>query len=201
MIKTRTKRITLNSNSIFIESGTYFWDLDMLFKEIENLPKYEYDPKNNILDSTFEADCTYYPSFTTNFLSFCLKYDKLPSINQLLTYYISENKIEKIGQYLCFENTKDKKKKKYNIDHVKNHIIRSYPSLIREFQIFIGLSFINRNGEGKIDFDVVYDTNYDNKGLDIVIEQKGKAIFGIKIYYAWIIFIETFEMAVKFIAI
>ncbi len=110
------------------------------------------------------------PYFAHSFYYFIYINDIIPNENQLIETYKSINNIVQDEDFLIIEN------QKVNKNGVINRLLRSYPSLVRDFHFF------KLCQESKKFDSVKYSLKKDVfEGTDLIIEQAGK-IFCVSIF-------------------
>ncbi len=126
-------------------------------KKLEGI---EYSGGHKAIDKKVENSNI--PYFSIAFFYFVFQNDTIPSEEELLRTYIKINNIEENLDFLIIAS------KKYSVDGVKNRMLRSYPSLIRDFHFFKLCQESRR-------FDAVkYSTRKDIfEGIDLLIVYKG----------------------------
>ncbi|SDQ27478.1 hypothetical protein [Flagellimonas zhangzhouensis] len=154
----------------FFEREAYLLKPSLLdSKKIEeNLKGIKYSGQGRTVDK--EVENSNIPYFATTFFHFVFTYDRIPNETELMQHYIVLNQISEDGQFLQF------KAKPLSKNGVENRLLRSYPSLVRDFHFF-KLCTESKN------FDAVkYSLKVDiEDGVDLMIQQNEK-IFCVSIF-------------------
>ena len=156
------KDIKFMNNEVFLLKNTGI-TLEQCIVQIKDI-KYDvyYDPYRCEKDDMVEN--TQFPPIIFAFYSFIFYKHKIPTPEELIDNYFSINGKE----ITTYENNVIYRGIKYKRNALIGRILRTYPSLIRDFHFYLLL--VKENCFDK----VIYSCKTDIEGKDIIIKHKGK---------------------------
>lgn len=156
------KDVKFMNNEVFLLKNTGI-TLEQCLSQIKNI-KYDayYDPYRCEKDDTVEN--TQFPPIIFAFYSFVFYKQKIPTPEELVDNYfsINEKEITICKDSIIFREKEYKKKA------LIGRILRTYPSLIRDFHFYLLL--VRENCFDK----VIYSCRTDIEGKDIIVKHRGK---------------------------
>ncbi len=156
------KDVKFMNNEVFLLKNIGI-TLEQCLSQIKNI-KYDayYDPYRCEKDDTVEN--TQFPPIIFAFYAFVFYKQKIPTPEELVDSYFSTNEkeIAICKDSIIFRGKEYKKKA------LIGRILRTYPSLIRDFHFYLLL--VRENCFDK----VIYSCKTDIEGKDIIVKHKGK---------------------------
>ena len=145
----------------------YLKDYDISVKELEaQIEKIKYVSvyENYKYLKDNEVENTQFPAVAFVFYKFFFLCNRIPDTDEIISSYFFTYKtdLQDCGDTVLFEN------RKYNKKALVGRILRTYPSLIRDFHF--NLSLVE---DGSFD-KVIYSYQKDIKGIDITVEHNKK---------------------------
>lgn len=122
-----------------------------------------YEPYKTVKDET-GVEKTHFPSINIVFYKYIFEMGKVPYPETLIDEYFDyyHDLIEIDSAYVHYIS------KRFSYDAVVGRILRSYPSLIRDFDFFLKLN------ESHCFDQVIYSCQLDISGKDIILRKNGK---------------------------
>lgn len=156
------KDIKFMNNEVFLLKNAGI-TLEQCIDQIRDI-KYDayYDPYRYEKDDTVEN--TQFPPIIFAFYSFVFYKQKIPTPEELVKNYfsINEKEIAVFNDGIIFRG------REYKKDALIARVLRTYPSLIRDFHFYLLL--VRENCFDK----VIYSCKTDIEGKDIIVKHKGK---------------------------
>ena len=149
----------LNNRQVY-----YLKDYDITVKKLEaQIEKIKYDAvycnyKNH---KDTDVENTQFPAVAFVFYKFFFLSDRIPDADEIITSYFLtySSDLQDCGDTVLFQG------RKYNKNALVGRILRTYPSLIRDFHFYLSLV-----EDGSFD-KVIYSYQNDIKGIDITVIQ------------------------------
>lgn len=154
----------LNNRQVY-----YLKDYDISVKEIETQIKkikYESVYENYKNFKCPEVEKAQFPAIAFVFYKFFFLCNRIPDTEEIISsyFYTYNADFKDCGDTVLFQGNKYEKKA------LIGRILRTYPSLIRDFHFYLSLV-----EDGSFD-KVIYSLQNDIKGVDIIIEHNKKAM-------------------------
>lgn len=156
--------VKFKNDRVFLlkEHGITLHDYEKQLSKIDYNSVYE---KYKELKDENGAEKEKFPPVNIVFYSHLFEYKRVPDTYELLMEYFEEYKNDFLTNY--DDNFVSYNGHTYSIDAVKARILRTYPSLIRDFHFYLMLI-----EDGSFD-EIIYSCLSDIEGKDIIIKHNG----------------------------